>query len=126
VSLFILFIESLANGIPVKKKYLLVNKHVTKLNSTLSVRVEELNDQLSMLQLENLRLRSANISLSAQLRREKESRGRGSDPKTVALIDAAVSSVNSQKCCMFIILWFTDGRGAPTADSYQRRSRQWE
>ncbi|ELU43022.1 ferric-chelate reductase (Fre2) [Rhizoctonia solani AG-1 IA] len=33
----------------VKKKYLLVNKHVTKLNSTLSVRVEELNDQLAML-----------------------------------------------------------------------------
>ncbi|CEL54451.1 hypothetical protein RSOLAG1IB_07054 [Rhizoctonia solani AG-1 IB] len=79
-----------------KKKYLLVNKHVTKLNSTLSVRVEELNDQLSMLQLENLRLRSANISLSAQLRREKESRGRGSDPKTVALIDAATAEALRQ------------------------------
>ncbi|QRW26724.1 hypothetical protein RhiXN_01319 [Rhizoctonia solani] len=79
-----------------KKKYLLVNKHVTKLNSTLSVRVEELNDQLAMLQLENIRLRSANISLSAQLKRERQLKGRGSDPKTVALIDAATTEALRQ------------------------------
>ncbi|KAJ1309354.1 hypothetical protein OPQ81_006133 [Rhizoctonia solani] len=79
-----------------KKKYLLVNKHVTKLNSTLSVRIEELNDQISKLQVENLRLRNSNISLAAQLKRERQSRGRGSDPKTVALIDAATAEALRQ------------------------------
>ncbi|CAE6483457.1 unnamed protein product [Rhizoctonia solani] len=79
-----------------KKKYLLVNKHVTKLNSTLSVRIEELNDQVSKLQVENLRLRNSNISLAAQLKREKELKGRGSDPKTVALIDAATAEALRQ------------------------------
>ncbi|CAE7119307.1 unnamed protein product [Rhizoctonia solani] len=79
-----------------KKKYLLVNKHVTKLNSTLSVRIEELNDQVAKLQVENLRLRNSNISLAAQLKREKDYRGRGSDPKTVALIDAATAEAFRQ------------------------------
>ncbi|KZV81229.1 hypothetical protein EXIGLDRAFT_779925, partial [Exidia glandulosa HHB12029] len=55
-----------------KRKYLLVNKHITKLNSTLSVRIEELNAQISELYVENLRLRSSEISLAAQLYREKE------------------------------------------------------
>ncbi|KAH7317513.1 hypothetical protein B0J17DRAFT_724353 [Rhizoctonia solani] len=79
-----------------KKKYLLVNKHVTKLNSTLSVRIEELNDQISKLQFENLRLRNSNISLVGQLKREKELKGRGSDPKTAALIDAATTEALRQ------------------------------
>ncbi|CAE6472333.1 unnamed protein product [Rhizoctonia solani] len=87
-----------------KKKYLLVNKHVTKLNSTLSVRIEELNDQISKLQFENLRLRNSNISLAGQLKREKELKGRGSDPKTAALIDAAVSLNIADKKNLLLIL----------------------
>lgn len=55
-----------------KKRFLLANKHITKLNSTLSVKIEELNAQISALNVENLRLRSSEIALSAQLRREKD------------------------------------------------------
>ena len=43
-----------------------------RLNSTLSVKIEELNAQISALNVENLRLRSTEIALSAQLRREKD------------------------------------------------------
>ncbi|KAF8802998.1 hypothetical protein BYT27DRAFT_6747755 [Phlegmacium glaucopus] len=56
----------------VKKKFLLANKHITKLNSTLSVRIEELNAQISTLYVENLRLRASEIALTAQLKRERE------------------------------------------------------
>jgi hypothetical protein len=74
----------------VKKKFLLANKHITKyekficlkcqtlayvtsrLNSTLSVRIEELNAQISMLYVENLRLRASEIALASQLKRERE------------------------------------------------------
>jgi hypothetical protein len=45
---------------------------VRRLNSTLSVRIEELNAQLSTLYVENLRLRASEIALSAQLKRERE------------------------------------------------------
>ncbi|KAF8162655.1 hypothetical protein B0H34DRAFT_794454 [Crassisporium funariophilum] len=55
-----------------KKKFLLANKHITKLNSTLSVRIEELNAQVSTLYVENLRLRASEIALAAQLKRERE------------------------------------------------------
>jgi len=55
-----------------KRKYLLVNKHITKLNSTLSVRVEELNGQVANLAAENVRLRASEISLAAQLKKEKK------------------------------------------------------
>ncbi|KAF8577015.1 hypothetical protein K439DRAFT_1640031 [Ramaria rubella] len=55
-----------------KRKYLLVNKHITKLNSTLSVRVEELNTQVSTLYVENLRLRASEISLLSQLKKERK------------------------------------------------------
>ncbi|KAJ3903012.1 hypothetical protein F5879DRAFT_1039652 [Lentinula edodes] len=55
-----------------KKKFLLANKHITKLNSTLSVRIEELNAQISTLYTENLRLRASEINLAAQLKRERE------------------------------------------------------
>ncbi|KAL0947843.1 hypothetical protein HGRIS_013905 [Hohenbuehelia grisea] len=55
-----------------KKKFLLANKHITKLNSTLSVRIEELNAQISTLYVENLRLRSSEIALTTQLKRERE------------------------------------------------------
>ncbi|KAG8724360.1 hypothetical protein FRC09_019638 [Ceratobasidium sp. 395] len=70
-----------------KKKYLLVNKHVTKLNSTLSVRIEELNAQISKLQVENLRLRGANLNLVAQLKRERQ--GKGRNTYATAVIDTA-------------------------------------
>ncbi|RXW23661.1 hypothetical protein EST38_g2215 [Candolleomyces aberdarensis] len=55
-----------------KKKFLLANKHITKLNSTLSVRIEELNAQIHALNVENLRLRTAEIQLASELKREKE------------------------------------------------------
>ncbi|KAH8100368.1 hypothetical protein BXZ70DRAFT_939200 [Cristinia sonorae] len=55
-----------------KKKFLLANKHITKLNSSLSVRVEELNAQISTLYVENLRLRASEIALVAQLKKERE------------------------------------------------------
>jgi hypothetical protein len=74
----------------VKKKFLLANKHITKsvhatlrtlhplnpppprLNATLSVRIEELNAQISALHVENLRLRASEIALGLQLKKEKE------------------------------------------------------
>ncbi|KAG8709092.1 hypothetical protein FRC08_018540 [Ceratobasidium sp. 394] len=77
-----------------KKKYLLVNKHVTKLNSTLSVRIEELNAQISKLQVENLRLRGANLNLVAQLKRERE--GKGRNAHATALLDAATAEALRQ------------------------------
>ena len=43
-----------------------------RLNSTLSVRIEELNAQISTLYVENLRLRASEIALAAQLQRERE------------------------------------------------------
>ncbi|KAI0255177.1 hypothetical protein BJV78DRAFT_1358803 [Lactifluus subvellereus] len=55
-----------------KKKFLLANKHITKLNSTLSLRIEELNAQISALHVENLRLRASEIALGSQLKKEKE------------------------------------------------------
>ncbi|KAI8974208.1 hypothetical protein BD414DRAFT_498475 [Trametes punicea] len=55
-----------------KKKFLLANKHITKLNSTLSARIEELNAQISTLHVENLRLRASEIALTSQLKKEKE------------------------------------------------------
>lgn len=78
-------------GVTVKKKFLLANKHITKyeyliwisaflnrlilnhrLNSTLILRIEELNAEISTLQVENLRLRASQISLLSQLQRERE------------------------------------------------------
>jgi len=72
----------------VKKKFLLANKHITKsahaafrtsrsdslarLNSTLSLRIEELNAQISALHVENLRLRASEIALGTQLKKERE------------------------------------------------------
>ncbi|KAA1475855.1 hypothetical protein DENSPDRAFT_867083 [Dentipellis sp. KUC8613] len=57
---------------PLKKKFLLANRHITKLNSTLSVRIEELNAQISALYVENLRLRASELALAAQLKKERE------------------------------------------------------
>lgn len=44
----------------------------TRLNSTLSIRIEELNAQISALHVENLRLRSSEIALGTQLKKERE------------------------------------------------------
>ena len=43
-----------------------------RLNSTLSVRIEELNAQISTLYVENLRLRASEIALASQLKKERE------------------------------------------------------
>jgi hypothetical protein len=48
------------------------NVIIYRLNSTLSVRIEELNAQISLLYVENLRLRASEIALAAQLKRERE------------------------------------------------------
>ena len=96
--------SSISFGAKVKKKFLLANKHITKcvilrlrsnrcltgsnnrrLNSTLSVRIEELNAQISTLYVENLRLRASEIALSAQLKKEREK-----SRKIIAEAEAAV------------------------------------
>ena len=59
---------------------------VQRLNSTLSIRIEELNAELSTLYVENLRLRTSELALTAQLKRERE-RSR----KLLADTEAAVS-----------------------------------
>lgn len=56
-----------------------------RLNSTLSVRIEELNAQISTLYVENLRLRASEIALAAQLKREREK-----SRKVMAETEAAV------------------------------------
>jgi hypothetical protein len=71
-----------------KKKFLLANKHITKLNSTLSVRIEELNAQISTLYVENLRLRASEIALAAQLKKEQEK-----SRKIMADADAATANL---------------------------------
>ncbi|KAI6140244.1 hypothetical protein BKA82DRAFT_1003484 [Pisolithus tinctorius] len=72
-----------------KKKFLLANKHITKLNSTLSVRVEELQAQISTLYVENLRLRASEIALAAQLKKEQEK-----SRKILADAEAATSGLS--------------------------------
>jgi len=58
--------------LPISGAKALSDKLETRLNSTLSVRIEELNAQISTLYVENLRLRASEIALSAQLQRERE------------------------------------------------------
>ncbi|PVF98272.1 hypothetical protein CPB86DRAFT_758665 [Serendipita vermifera] len=55
-----------------KKKYLLVNKHIAKLNSSLNVRIEELLTQIAALNIDNLRLRASELSLARKLEDEQE------------------------------------------------------
>jgi hypothetical protein len=61
-----------------------------RLNSTLSVRIEELNAQISTLYVENLRLRASEIALSAQLKKEREK-----SRKIIAEAENAVSLLRS-------------------------------
>ena len=49
-----------------------MNGAFCRLNSTLSVRIEELNAQISTLYVENLRLRASEIALTSQLKKERE------------------------------------------------------
>ncbi|KDQ59957.1 hypothetical protein JAAARDRAFT_637581 [Jaapia argillacea MUCL 33604] len=49
-----------------KKKYLGVNNHIAKINSSLGIRVEELSAEISALRVENLKLRSSGMSLRSQ------------------------------------------------------------
>lgn len=67
---------------------------VNRLNSTLSVRIEELNEQISTLYVENLRLRASEIALASQLKRERE-RSR----KIITDAEAAVSVIHILLCC---------------------------
>ena len=61
---------------------------LSRLNSTLSVRIEELNAQISALYVENLRLRASEIALSSQLKKEREK-----SRKIIADAETAVSVV---------------------------------
>ncbi|OAX37501.1 hypothetical protein K503DRAFT_850425 [Rhizopogon vinicolor AM-OR11-026] len=78
-----------------KKKFLLANKHITKLNSTLSVRIEELNAQISTLYVENLRLRASEIALTAQLKKEQEKSRK-------IMVDAEAATANLVKHLTFL------------------------
>lgn len=63
---------------------------MSRLNSTLSVRIEELSAQISTLYVENLRLRASEIALVAQLKKEREKSRR-----VMSDADAAVSTSSS-------------------------------
>ncbi|KAF6758481.1 hypothetical protein DFP72DRAFT_1032067 [Ephemerocybe angulata] len=73
-----------------KKKFLLANKHITKLNSTLSVRIEELNAQIHALNVENLRLRTSELQLASELKREREKSRK-------VMADAEIATLNLTK-----------------------------
>ncbi|KAL1746469.1 hypothetical protein HDZ31DRAFT_34126 [Schizophyllum fasciatum] len=70
-----------------KKKFALQNKHITKLNSTLSVRIEELTAEVSTLRAENLILRASENALKAQLRQEHDK-----SRKILAQAEAAIAA----------------------------------
>lgn len=63
-----------------------------RLNSTLSVRIEDLNAQISTLYVENLRLRASEIALVAQLKREREKSQKVIDEAEAAVCGAQVIS----------------------------------
>ncbi|KAF5387168.1 hypothetical protein D9615_002095 [Tricholomella constricta] len=90
-----------------KKKFLLANKHITKLNSTLSVRIEELNAQISSLYVENLRLRASEIALAAQLKREREKSRK-------IMAEAEAATLNLTKHLGYIRQSFNITSAAPT------------
>jgi hypothetical protein len=58
-----------------------------RLNSTLSIRIEELNAQISALHVENLRLRASEIALGSQLKKEREK-----SQRIIADAESAVST----------------------------------
>ena len=69
-----------------------------RLNSHLSVRIEELNAQISDLHVENLRLRASEIALSAQLKKEREKSRR-----VLADAEAAVSVPAADQNVLLIV-----------------------
>lgn len=73
---------------------------IHRLNSTLSVRIEELNAQISTLYVENLRLRASEIALTAQLKKEREkSRKILTDTEAaVSLIVVAIELMRTRYC----------------------------
>ncbi|TFK35465.1 hypothetical protein BDQ12DRAFT_688188 [Crucibulum laeve] len=93
-----------------KKKFLLANKHITKLNSTLSVRIEELNAQISTLYVENLRLRASEIALAAQLKREREKSRK-------IMADAEAATLNLTKHLSYLRQSFNILPGSPSPPS---------
>ncbi|KAL0568665.1 hypothetical protein V5O48_013317 [Marasmius crinis-equi] len=93
-----------------KKKFLLANKHITKLNSTLSVRIEELNAQISTLYTENLRLRASEIALAAQLKREREKSRR-------IIAETEVAALGLTKHLSFLRQAFNIAEQAPQSPS---------
>ncbi|TFK68629.1 hypothetical protein BDN72DRAFT_960128 [Pluteus cervinus] len=100
-----------------KKKFLLANKHITKLNSTLSIRIEELNGQISMLYVENLRLRASEIALAAQLKREKEKSRK-------IMADAETATLNLTKHLSYLRQAFGIRPPTPTPAPPSPRARQ--
>ncbi|KAH7924075.1 hypothetical protein BV22DRAFT_1035586 [Leucogyrophana mollusca] len=90
-----------------KKKFLLANKHITKLNSTLSVRIEELNAQISTLYVENLRLRASEIALAAQLKKEQ-------DKSRKIMADAEAATSNLAKHLNLLRQSFNISSGVPS------------
>ncbi|KAF8889809.1 hypothetical protein BD779DRAFT_1671582 [Infundibulicybe gibba] len=89
-----------------KKKFLLANKHITKLNSTLSVRIEELNAQISTLYVENLRLRASEIALASQLKREREKSRK-------IMVEAETATLNLTKHLSYLRHTFNISNTAP-------------
>ncbi|KAJ7612094.1 hypothetical protein FB45DRAFT_939857 [Roridomyces roridus] len=83
-----------------KKKFLLANKHITKLNSTLSMKIEELNAEIGTLQTENLRLRASEVALASQLKRE-----RAKSRKILSDAEAATAALSAH----FVLLRETFG-----------------
>lgn len=68
-----------------------------RLNSTLSVRIEELNAQISSLYVENLRLRASEIALAAQLKREREkSRKVMTEAEAAVRLALAITAISHQ------------------------------
>ncbi|KAG1900082.1 uncharacterized protein F5891DRAFT_1035981 [Suillus fuscotomentosus] len=102
-----------------KKKFLLANKHITKLNSTLSVRIEELNAQISTLYVENLRLRASEIALAAQLKKEQEK-----SRKIMADADAATANLVKHLTFLRQSFGIAPGVASPAKEKPASRARR--
>ncbi|KAG2131254.1 uncharacterized protein EDB93DRAFT_1331911 [Suillus bovinus] len=102
-----------------KKKFLLANKHITKLNSTLSVRIEELNAQISTLYVENLRLRASEIALATQLKKEQEK-----SRKIMADADAATANLVKHLTFLRQSLGIAPGVPSPAKERPASRARR--
>jgi hypothetical protein len=77
-----------------KKKYLLVNKHIAKLNSSLNIRVEDLMSQIKLLNMEIMGLRSSEMTLRKQLKEEQ------TKSKDIYMQSEIAVSIHSSTVCM--------------------------